>query len=165
MDFKIIVIVVVLLLVAIAVVAAGMKQTDSAGAYKRRKLMTENEREFFARLVQALPGHYIFPQVALSGLIEASSTNKQKAHGDRLRIAQQRADFVVCDAACEVVAVVELDDRTHLAQKDRLRDSRLEQAGIRTIRFQSKNKPAADAIRAAVLPPEPAAVAKATAAA
>jgi hypothetical protein len=161
MDFKIILIVVVLLVVAVAVVAAGMKPAGRAGTYKRRKLMTENEREFFARLVTALPDHYIFPQVALSGLIEAASSNKQKAHGDRLRIAQQRADFVICDAGCEVIAVVELDDRTHSATKDQLRDSRLEQAGIRTIRFQSKNKPAPEAIRAAVMPPVPVADVKA----
>jgi hypothetical protein len=58
--------------------------------------MTANELEFFGRLVTALPGHYVFPQVAMSALIEAASSDKNKAHGDRLRIAQQRADYVVC---------------------------------------------------------------------
>lgn len=164
MDFKIILILVVLL-VAVAIVAVSAKPKDRAGAYRQRKLMTENEREFFARLVKALPDHYIFPQVALSGLLEASSTSKQKAQSDRLRIAQQRADFVICDTGCEVIAVVELDDRTHSVKKDQLRDSRLEQAGIRTVRFQSKNKPAPEAIRAAVLPPVPVTGAEATAAA
>lgn len=158
MDVKIIV--AVLLVLAVAVVAADLKPHGRTGAYRRRKLMTENEREFFVRLVNALPDHYIYPQVALSGLIEPSGTNRRSAHADRLRIAQQRADFVICDAGCEVVAVVELDDRTHSAKKDQLRDSRLEQAGIRTIRFQSKNKPAPDAIRAAVLPPAPVAEVK-----
>lgn len=157
------ILILVVLVAAVAFVAVGAKPKDGSGAYRQRKLMTENEREFFARLVKALPGHYVFPQVALSGLLEATSTNKQKAHSDRLRISQQRADFVVCDEACAVVAVIELDDRTHSAKKDQLRDSRLEQAGIRTIRFQSKSKPEPDAIRAAVLPPEPVVKVKATA--
>jgi hypothetical protein len=138
---------------ALVVVAAklnGAKSASLTGAYRSRKLMTANELEFFGRLVTALPGHYVFPQVAMSALIEAASSDKKKAHGDRLRIAQQRADYVVCTAGGEVIAVIELDDRTHSQPKDQLRDSRLEQAGIRTVRFQSRNKPTPAAIHIAV---------------
>ncbi|KQQ97325.1 DUF2726 domain-containing protein [Massilia sp. Leaf139] len=137
-----------------AVVAIQLKKgkgSKRTGAYRRRKLMTDNEREFFGRLVAALPGHYVFPQVAMAALIEAASSDRKTAHGDRLRIAQQRADYVVCDVAGEVIAVVELDDRTHSQAKDQLRDSRLEQAGIRTVRFQSRNKPTPAAILVAIL--------------
>jgi hypothetical protein len=131
--------------------AAGKK--DSVGVYKAAKLMTDNEREFFARLVVALPTHYVFPQVAMGALIVPASTNKATAHADRLRVAQQRVDFVICDRACNVTVVVELDDRTHHAAKDQRRDARLNQGAIRTVRFQSKDKPDAQAIRAAVLGP------------
>jgi len=62
-------------------------------------------------------------------------------------------DYVVCNKRCEVVAVVELDDRSHSKVKDKVRDGRLEQGGYRTVRFQSRQKPPAIAIRAAVLPP------------
>jgi hypothetical protein len=55
--------------------------------------------------------------------------------------------------------VVELDDRTHSKAKDQLRDARLAQGGFRTVRFQSRQKPPAAEIRAAVLPPAPAAAA------
>lgn len=136
---------------AFMAVLKGAKKTRRAGAYRRRKLMTDNEQEFFGRLVVALPDHYVFPQLAMSALIEAASSEKKTAHSDRLKIAQQRADYVVCDKQCEVVAVVELDDKTHSRAKDALRDSRLEQAGIRTVRFQSRSKPAVAALRAAVL--------------
>ncbi|MFC5478515.1 DUF2726 domain-containing protein [Massilia suwonensis] len=141
----------------VAVSAKGAKDKSRAGAYRRRKLMTENELEFFGRLVAALPDHYIFPQVAMSALIEAASSDKKLAHGDRLRIAQQRVDYVVCTQAGELVAVVELDDRSHSGAKDQLRDSRLEQAGIRTVRFQSRSKPTPAAIRVTVCGPAPAA--------
>lgn len=150
MDFKLVAILVVFL-VAVAVLSQ-VKKTKRTGTYKRRQLMTANEAEFFNRLVAALPDHYIFPQVSMQALIEAASNDKKQAHSDRLRIAQQRADYVICDAACEVIAVIELDDRTHSATKDQVRDSRLEQAGIRAIRFQSRNKPTTEEIRQLVLP-------------
>lgn len=145
----------VVLLVIIVGFLAQIKKQKGTGSFKRRQLMTANEVEFFNRLVKALPDHYVFPQVAMSALIEAASSDKKQAHSDRLRIAQQRADYVICDAVGEVVAVVELDDRTHSAAKDQLRDSRLKQGGIRTIRFQSRNKPTVEAIRDAVSPPPP----------
>ncbi len=143
----------VLFVAAVLALKAGLKpaKSDGVGAYKAATLMTANEREFFDRLVAALPDHYIFPQVAMSALIVPASTDKKLAHADRLRVAQQRVDFVVCDRACKVTAVVELDDRTHQTGKDQRRDNRLSQGAIRTVRFQSKNKPHAQAIREAVL--------------
>lgn len=126
---------------------------DDVGAYKAGKLMTNNEREFFTRLLNALPEHYVFPQVAMGALIVPASTNKSTAHADRLRVAQQRVDFVICDRSCNVVVVIELDDRTHQAGKDQRRDERLNQGAIRTVRFASTNKPDAQAIREAVLGP------------
>lgn len=152
MSIKVIFAVLVIVALVAAVVLAQLKSGGRTGTYKRRKLMTDNEMEFFGRLVKALPDHYIFLQVSMLALLEASSRDKKQAHSDRLRIAQQRVDYVVCDARCEVVAVVELDDRTHSKAKDQTRDVRLEEAGIRTVRFQSKNKPSTDAIRASVLP-------------
>lgn len=115
--------------------------------------MTENEMEFFHRLVVALPNLYIFPQVAMSALVDAASANSKQAYRDRLRVAQQRIDFVVADGEGKVIAIIELDDRTHNAAKDKLRDQRTEQAGYRTIRFQSKNKPTYEQIRQALLSP------------
>jgi hypothetical protein len=144
---------VVLAATFVAVQLKGTKGTGRTGAYRRRKFMTDNEEEFFGRLVVALPDHYIFPQVAMSALLETASSDKRNAHGDRLRIAQQRVDYVVCTRGCEVVAVVELDDKTHSRAKDDLRDARLEQAGIRTVRFQARNKPEVEAIRAMILGP------------
>lgn len=150
-------VVVVALLMCVLMAAAkkggGAGKKDSDGVYKATKLMTENEREFFGRLVVALPAHYVFPQVAMSALIVPASPDKATAHADRLRVAQQRVDFVICDRACNVTMVVELDDRTHQVAKDQRRDARLNQGAIRTVRFQSKNKPDAAAIRAAVLGP------------
>ena len=153
MGIWLVVVCAVLLLVAVLALKTGGRTVakDGVGAYKAGKLMTNNEREFFARLVVALPEHYVFPQVAMGALIVPASTNKATAHADRLRVAQQRVDFVICDRSCNVAVVIELDDRTHQTAKDQRRDERLQQGAIRTVRFQSMNKPDAQAIREAVL--------------
>jgi hypothetical protein len=147
---------VLLALVVLATLLLAQARKSGPGEkYKRRDIMTDNEMEFFGRLVTALPDHYIFPQVAMSALLDPASTDRKKAHSDRLRIAQQRIDYVVCNRRCEVVAVVELDDKTHSHVKDKVRDDRLAQGGIRTVRFQSRQKPSVDTIRAAVYPSVP----------
>lgn len=76
---------------------------------------------------------------------------QELAHSNRWSIAQKRVDYVVCTRRCDIVAVVELDDKTHSRAKDELRNARLEQAGIRTVRFQARNKPKVDAIHAMIL--------------
>lgn len=149
MEFVVVVLIVALIAIAIGQLLLRGKSKDEF--YKARQLMTENEAEFFGRLIVALPEHYVFPQVSLSALIEAAAKDKKRAYSDYLRIAQQRVDYVVCDRSCQIVAVVELDDKTHSHKKDQVRDARLQQAGIRTIRFQSKSKPTAEVVRAAVL--------------
>jgi very-short-patch-repair endonuclease len=60
----------------------------------------------------------------------------------RNRFDRKIADFVVCDSSkLEIVAIVELDDRTHSSAKDRYRDDLTKAAGYQTIRFQSRQKP------------------------
>lgn len=149
---KVVLIVLIAALIAIVIGQVLLKGARKSEAFKARQLMTENETEFFGRLIVALPDHYIFPQVSLSALIEAAAKDKKRAYSDYLRIAQQRVDYVVCDRSCQVVAVVELDDKTHSGKKDQVRDARLREAGIRTVRFQSRSKPTVEAVRAAVLP-------------
>lgn len=139
-----------LAMLGFAVYARERSRRIALGVYQGRELLTDNEREFFGRLVQALPHYYIFPQVAMSALLEATSGDEARRHVDRLRIARQRVDYVVCDRHCNVVAVVELDDRTHSPEKDAVRDARLAQAGIATLRFESRAKPSLQAIRAAL---------------
>jgi len=140
----------VIIFIAGLIVAVLKMSSTSDGKYEARSLMTDNELEFHFRLMKALPEHLIFPQVSMQALIQAFSADRRVAHADRLRIAQQRVDYVVCDPAGQVIAVIELDDRTHDRKKDAVRDKRLAQAGIRTIRYESKQRPALGKIRADV---------------
>lgn len=142
--------VIAIVFLALGIAAAFFSANLNVGKYKAKGLLTENEREFFGRLVSALPAHFIFPQVAMSALIEASGGNNKTRHADFLRIAQHRVDFLICNAACRVVAVIELDDRTHNKRKDQVRDQRLMQASIPTIRYQSSSRPTLTQIQDAI---------------
>jgi hypothetical protein len=60
----------------------------------------------------------------------------------RNRFDRKIADFVVCECGTlNVVALIELDDRSHVAAADRQRDSITKTAGYHTFRFQSRQKP------------------------
>jgi very-short-patch-repair endonuclease len=63
------------------------------------------------------------------------------------------ADFVVATKAFEVLAVIELDDASHKGREmhDGKRDTMLERAGYRVLRF--KHVPDVDAVQRAVRPP------------
>ncbi len=47
-------------------------------SYKPTTFMSDNELEFFNRLVQAFPQHFVFPQVAMSGLVEPKTNDYKK---------------------------------------------------------------------------------------
>lgn len=119
-----------------------------------KPLLTANEREFFHRLQKALPGLHVFPQVSFATFITDDGALSGKARWSvRARFDRKIADFVLCErGTLKVLALVELDDRTHTATADRQRDAITKAAGYRTIRFQSKHKPTAAEIAALFQP-------------
>ena len=110
---------------------------------QRKRLLTANEAEFLGRLKRALPAYEIFPQVSFAALLTDDGKLSGKARWNvRARFDRKIADFVIYDRrTLEVVALVELDDRTHTASADRQRDAITKTGGYQTIRFQSRQKP------------------------
>ncbi len=114
----------------------------NSAKFKAKSLLTENELEFFWRLTRALPDVFIFPQVAMSALVDPTASQGSKAFMSSFgRISQKRVDYALYNSEMKLLCVVELDDKTHDASKDKERDQLLKSAGIRTIRWNSKNKP------------------------
>lgn len=125
--------------------------------YRRRAVMTPNEMEFYGRIARALPGMHVCPQVAMHALIEPTSPDAKLRLIDFRRISQKVVDYAIFDAQWALVLVIELDDRTHVASRDAIRDGYMSAAGIRTLRYQSRSKPGEAQIAADVLRPrEPA---------
>lgn len=144
---------------ALALLSALRRRTGGIGyrrgLFRSRPLMTDNELEFFARLEAALPDCKVFSQVAMSGLLDVALPSNHPAYW-RARSAfdRKRIDYVVCArGGSPLIAVVELDDRSHDSKRrqDAERDAMLAGAGIRTVRFPSHPRPSAKEIRAAVL--------------
>lgn len=114
----------------------------------RRALLTDNEIDFLERLEAAFPEYRVFCQVSMGALmapdVPGGSPDFLAIRG---RFAQKVVDFVLLDGALEVVALVELDDRTHRVERDAERDAMTASAGYVTLRYQSRAKPEPAALR------------------
>ncbi|MFA6120838.1 MAG: DUF2726 domain-containing protein [Sideroxydans sp.] len=128
------------------------QRSQGAQEYLKKPLLTDNEKEFFGRLTEALPDFHVFPQVAMGAILMPAVPRSDKSNYYRIRgtFSQKMVDFVVCDKAFNIVALIELDDRTHSNEKDGKRDAMTTQAGYATLRFSSKKKPSKDEIAKAV---------------
>jgi very-short-patch-repair endonuclease len=111
---------------------------DAPWPVAARGLMSEREKSLYQDLISLYPDHKSFVQVALSQLIDVA-----RNHPDRMairgRFKQLVADFVLCRPDLTIVAVIELDDRTHLRADRKMADARkskaLADAGLRLVRI------------------------------
>jgi very-short-patch-repair endonuclease len=123
-----------LVLALVVVVALAMAKRGGTGnsEIKRKAVLTANEQPMYFRLTEALPEHVVLAQVSFSALLK---TRLQKT---RNTFDRKTADFVICDKAFNVLAVVELDDSSHKGreQADAARDRLLSNAGLKVIRYK-----------------------------
>ena len=109
--------------------------------YRRHTIMTENEREFYRRILDACPNCQVWPQVPILALVRPDAKEGSRAFWMAFkRISNTRVDWVVVQDM-EVLAIVELDDRSHDARKDAQRDRILKSCGYRVVRFSSSRRP------------------------
>lgn len=103
--------------------------------------MTVNEREFYQRLTTAFPDCEIWPQVPILALVRPEAKEGTRAFWLAFRkISNARVDWVIAQGT-DVLAIVELDDRSHDARKDARRDQILKACGYRVLRFNSSRRP------------------------
>ncbi len=131
---------------------AGLRQAR----VQARSLLTGNEREFFGRLNRAVGDEYrVLPQVAMGALLEPRvGEGSQQYWAIRRLFAQKIVDFVICTPTLDrPLLAVELDDKTHdkKRHKDAERDALMLEAGIPTLRWDSRNKPSVSDLRRDIL--------------
>jgi hypothetical protein len=137
-----------LLAIAAAVTRLLSKQPGAqiASAYEALPpLLTPAERSFFGVLQQATAAEYqIFAKVRLADIVKPvrnpSRSGWQSAFN---RITGKHVDFVLCNLSnMAIVAVIELDDRTHerfeRSTRDGLVDSALADAHIPVLRVPAQ---------------------------
>lgn len=123
---------------AIVFVLAAIARTVTATPRVRAKpLLTDRERAARAIIERTLPHARVHVQVSMGALLQPKgSFNRRDAHKVRNRFSQKIVDFVIEDRATGgILALVELDDRSHDALRDRQRDAMTASAGYRTIRL------------------------------
>ena len=117
------------------------KQRDIISKYyKPKKVLNAEEKDFFFRLRQSIPeGFFVFPHVSMKALIETN-------HWDFWApFNLKRVDFVVCDAALNIVCVVELEGENK--KRHLRRQKMLQTAGVHVLRYDLKDNPAPEQIR------------------
>lgn len=99
--------------------------------YFPRRILTPFEQKMFRQLQHAFPEYDVLCQVAFSALI----TNTD--YKVRSRFNRKVTDFVLINSQCDVLAIIELDDPSHLnkVEEDQFRDQMLSEAGYRVFRF------------------------------
>lgn len=99
--------------------------------YFPKRVITPFEQKMFLRLNEAFPHNYVLPQVAFSALI----TSDQYKY--RARFNRKVTDFVILNHDMNVIAIIELDDPTHIGKEkqDAERDYMLNQAGYQVFRY------------------------------
>ena len=140
------------LAVALLLIFSAFRPSQSGLRFRMKPVLTENETEFFGRLLDALPNYHVFPQVAFRAILAPCSPSRSQNYLKEFNsIGSKHCDFLVCEkGSLKVVAIVELDDRTHDRKKDMARDNITRSAGYNTIRFHSKNKPSLTEIKQAI---------------
>ena len=137
-----------LLVLAVLLAIFATRKREPPFRVRPRPLLTENEAEFHLRIEAAVPEWRVLAQVSMGALIEPDVKGGSGHYlSIRARYAQKVVDWVVVDESLEVVALIELDDRTHIAARDAERDAITAAAGYRTLRYQSRAKPEIAAIR------------------
>lgn len=113
-----------------------------------RPFMTQRERAMLIQIERILPTYRVHAQVAMGALLKAPTRSGGRiAHSDRNAFAQKIVDFVVEDPnSGQVVALIEVDDRSHDPTKDRARDAMTGAAGYRTLRIPAGARPTFDEV-------------------
>jgi hypothetical protein len=128
----------------------GVRRVDDHWPLVARPLLSPRETELYQRLEAIYPDHRIFVQVALSQLLDVLP-DWSKRQSVRNQFSQLVADFVLCRRDLTIVAVIELDDSSHLRadrqDADRRKTKAVESAGLRLIRIAAGHIPSEAELR------------------
>ena len=110
----------------------SISATKSDTPIKSSYLLTHHEKTMFGEIRQAVPECQIFVQVALGAILWT------KSQGTRNKFNRLIADFVVTDNDFNILAVIELDDKSHdnKQEQDAKRDAMVREAGYKVLRYR-----------------------------
>ena len=128
MDFSVLVLLVVFAAVVFFLKSnqSSKQHSDSFPYEKQKVLLTPAERSFFGVLEKVIGGsHRIFVKVRLGDIfkVKAGLSNSGRATAFN-KISAKHVDFVICsNESVDVLAAIELDDKSHNLRKRQERDN------------------------------------------
>src|SRR5580704_7547730 len=148
-------------LIVAATIFSGYRRSSTASApwpFYLKRLLTQPEQVLYHRLVKALPNHIVLAQVQVSRVLGVKKGSR--FHEWNNRINRMSYDFVVCDKSAAVIAAIELDDKSHEAERRRDTDAKKTKAtidaGLKLVRWQVKSLPDEAAIQREIIQNDPA---------
>ncbi|MDN3516162.1 DUF2726 domain-containing protein [Aquisalimonas lutea] len=131
-----------LLLLAFFVWTARRRRRTPRISVRPREVLTAAQQRLYRTLCAGLPNHYVLAQVPFAAFLEPRGQGQQPP----VPLSGQWADFLICDQAFRVIAVVELGAGQRSAQHDEL----LRDAALPLIRWQDNALPDASEVRETV---------------
>jgi len=133
-----------------AILARGLPWNIGRVHYVREPtLFSATEWAFLRALDQAVDGRYrVFGKVRVADVMNPGNRTKvgnKRWWSEFTKISSKHVDFVLVDPrTCEIVAAIEVDDRSHQrgdrATRDAFLDRAFQDAGIPLIRYPAKGR-------------------------
>lgn len=121
-------------------------QLSESPVLEKKAMLTGNEREFYGRVKKAADALRlrVHSQVSMGAIVTPLiDESSPEYHAVRQQYAMKIIDYVL-ELKGDPVLVIELDDKMHDRAKDKKRDTLLLNAGIKTLRYESTDKPDVD---------------------
>ena len=141
--------IVILLALAVAVLLylkkQGLLERKGTGPWPfyLKKPLSQPEQVLYHRLVKALPEHIVLAQVQVSRVLGVKKGFNFNEWNNRIN--RMSYDFVVCAKDSNVLAAIELDDKSHESNRraatDEKKNKATADAGLRLIRWNVKALP------------------------
>jgi len=135
-----------LVIVVVILLGATKSPKEKGYAYRQRgPLFTKAERSFLGVLEKSIEGKYrVYGKVRVADILSPEKGLDRKSWQVAFnKISAKHFDYVLCEnSTLDIVAVVELDDKSHGSKKSVARDALLqkacESAKLKLIRFPAK---------------------------
>ena len=137
MDFILVVAAILLVCLVLAAVLLAGRTSKALLPLVPKRLMTNREREAIGVLEGLFPDCRVHSQVAMAAILTTKKGLDKNARVNfRNRFDRKIIDYVIerRDSG-DIVAIVELDDKTHDPARDAARDKMTKAAGYATIRI------------------------------
>lgn len=117
-----------------------LHSNEYSNNYYKTRILTDTEADFYPVLKTIADRYsfFLFSKVRFADIVRAKGSDNKEYMKYFGKIKSKHLDFVLCDAAFNTVAVIELDDKTHSKKRnhenDLVKNGILEAVGIPIVR-------------------------------